>query len=209
MGNVSGFPRTVLSTLISQVIAKLNTGLNLLAGGSAVSSSNPLPVINEQKFSGALQGSEGRLWECPLITKTAVASKYSAICIFNPTISDIRMMMVTLTAWVGSSTQVRLIKTIIDPATLPATWTEQTGVFANTLVKVTDSKVCPFKVYTAALDTLDAATWFNANNTSTTPIGSSVRGESKIFEKGTGFILVCVTANITLNAYTEMAEESE
>jgi hypothetical protein len=101
---------------------------------------------------------------------------------------------------------VRLIKTIIDPATLPATWTEQTGVFANTLVKVSDSRVCPFKVYTAALDSLDPATWLNINNTSTTPTGNNVRGEAKIFEKGTGFILVCVTANITLNAYAEMAE---
>jgi len=174
-----------------------------------VSSSNPLPVINEQKFSGALQVSGGRMWECPLITKAGVSTKYSAICIFNPTISDIRMMMVALTAWVGSTTQVRLIKTIVDPATLPATWTEQTGVFANTLVKVSDSRVCPFKVYTAALDTLDPATWLNTNNTSTTPIGANVRGESKIFEKGTGFILVCVTANITLNSYAEMAEESE
>jgi hypothetical protein len=119
------------------------------------------------------------------------------------------MMMVALTAWVGSTTQVRLIKTIVDPSTLPLVWTQQTGVFANTLVKVSDSRVCPFKVYTAALDTLDPATWLNTNNTSTTPTGSNVRGESKIFEKGTGLILVCVTANITLNAYAEMAEESE
>jgi len=198
MGIVTGY--------LSQLV---NNGIKLLNGGTAVSSSNPLPVINEQKFSGSLQVSEGRLWECPLITKAGVSTKYSAICIFNPTISDIRMMMVALTAWVGSTTQVRLIKTIVDPATLPATWTEQTGVFANALVKVADSRVCPFKVYTAALDTLDPATWLNTNTTSTTPTGSNVRGESKIFEKGTGFILVCVTANITLNAYAEMAEESE
>jgi hypothetical protein len=182
-------------------------GTGISVGGSAVSSSNPLPVYNSQKFSGSLQVSEGRLWECPLITKVGVSAKYSAICIFNPTASDLRMMMVLLTAWLGSTSQVRLIKTIIDPATLPATWTEQTGVFANTLVKVSDSRVCPFKVYTAALDSLDPATWLTTNNTSTTPTGSNVRGESKIFEKGTGFILVCVTANITLNAYAEMAEE--
>ncbi len=200
---------SVINETLLAIKAAFEAGVNIFNGGTAVSSSNPLPVINEQKFSGSLQGSEGRLWECPLITKTAVASKYSAICIFNPTISDIRMMMVALTAWVGSTTQVRLIKTIVDPSTLPATWTEQTDVFANTLVKVTDSRVCPFKVYTAALDTLDPATWIDIKNTSTTPTGSSVRGESKIFEKGTGFILVCVTANITLNAYAEMAEESE
>ena len=200
---------SVINETLLAIKAAFEAGVNIFNGGSAVSSSNPLPTTTTQKFSGALQVSEGRLWECPLITKTAVASKYSAICIFNPTISDIRMMMIALTAWVGSATQVRLIKTIIDPANLPATWTEQTGVFANTLVKVTDSRVCPFKVYTASLDTLDAATWLNINNTATTPTGSSARGESKIFEKGTGFILVCVTANITLNSYAEMAEESE
>lgn len=198
MGIVTGY----LSQLVS-------SGIKLLNNGTAVSSSNPLPVINEQKFSGSLQVSEGRLWECPLITKVGVSAKYSAICIFNPTASDLRMMMVLLTAWVGSTTQVRLIKTIVDPATLPATWTEAAGGFANTLVKVSDPRVCPFKVYTAALDSLDPATWLNTNTTSTTPTGSNVRGEAKIFEKGTGFILVCVTANITLNAYTEMAEESE
>jgi hypothetical protein len=84
---------------------------------------------------------------------------------------------------------VRLIKTIVDPSTLPATWTEQTGVFANTLVKVTDSRVCPFKVYTASLDTLDNATWLNINTSSTTPIGANVRGESKILKKGQGLFL--------------------
>ncbi len=200
---------SVINETLLLIKSAFEAGVNIFNGGTAVSSSNPLPVINEQKFSGALQVSGGRMWECPLITKVGVSAKYSAICIFNPTISDIRMMMVALTAWVGSTTQVRLIKTIVDPSTLPATWTEQTGVFANALVKVSDSRVCPFKVYTAALDTLDPATWLNTNTTSTTPIGSNVRGEAKIFEKGTGFILVCVTANITLNAYAEMAEESE
>ena len=196
--------------IVTGYLAQLvNNGIKLLNGGTAVSSSNPLPVINEQKFSGALQVSDGRMWECPLITKAGVSAKYSAICFFNPTETDLRMMSVALTAWVGSTTQVRLIKTIVDPSTLPATWTEQTEVFANALVKVVDSRVCPFKVYTAALDTLDPATWIDIKNTSTTPIGANVRGESKIFEKGTGFILVCVTANITLNAYAEMAEESE
>jgi hypothetical protein len=198
---------SVINDALLAIKAVLEAGINLVNGGSAVSSSNPLPVYNSQKFSGSLQVSVGRLWECPLITKVGVSAKYSAICIFNPTASDLRMMMVLLTAWLGSTSQVRLIKTIIDPATLPATWTEQTGVFANTLVKVSDSRVCPFKVYTAALDSLDPATWLNTNNTSTTPTGSNVRGEAKIFEKGTGFILVCVTANITLNAYAEMAEE--
>ena len=200
---------SVINETLLAIKAAFEAGVNIFNGGTVVSSSNPLPVINEQKFSGALQVSDGRMWECPLITKTAVASKYSAICLFNPTASDVRMMLVALTSWVGSSTQIRQIKTIIDPATLPAIWTEQSGVFANTLVKVSDSRVCPFKVYTASLDTLDPATWININNTSTTPTGSSVRGESKIFEKGTGLILVCVTANITLNAYAEMAEESE
>jgi len=198
---------SVINETLLAIKAGFEAGVNIFNGGTAVSSSNPLPVINEQKFSGSLQVSEGRLWECPLITKVGVSGKYSAICIFNPTASDLRMMMVSLTAWLGSTLQVRLIKTIVDPATLPATWTEAAGVFANTLVKVSDSRVCPFKVYTAALDSLDPATWLNTNTTSTTPIGSNVRGEAKIFEKGTGFILVCVTANITLNSYAEMAEE--
>lgn len=198
MGIVTGY----LSQLVS-------SGIKLLNNGTAVSASNPLPVINEQKFSGALQASDGRMWECPLISKAGESAKYSAICLFNPTANDVRMMLVALTAWVGSSTQIRQIKTIIDPATLPAIWTEQSGVFANTLVKVSDSRVCPFKVYTAALTVLDPATWFNINNTSTTPAGSNNRGESKFFEEGTGIIFVCVTANITLNAYAELAEESE
>jgi hypothetical protein len=81
MGIVTGY----LSQLVS-------SGIKLLNNGTAVSSSNPLPVINEQKFSGVLQVSDGRMWECPLITKAGVSAKYSAICIFNPTISDIRMI---------------------------------------------------------------------------------------------------------------------
>jgi len=47
----------------------------------------------------------------------------------------------------------------------------------------------------------------NINNTSTTPTGSNNRGEVKFFEVGTGIIFVCATANITLNAYAELAEE--
>jgi hypothetical protein len=155
---------SVINETLLLIKSAFEAGVNILNGGIAVGSSNPLPVYNSQKFSGSLQVSEGRLWECPLITKVGVSAKYSAICIFNPTASDLRMMMVLLTAWLGSTSQVRLIKTIIDPATLPATWTEQTGVFANTLVKVSDSRVCPFKVYTAALDSLDPATWLNINN---------------------------------------------
>lgn len=192
---------------LSGIFKEIVSGVKLKLGGSDVSSSNPLPTITVTKFSGALQISEGRNWECPLISKVGESAKYSAFCLFNPTASDVRMMLVALSAWVGSSTQIRQIKTIINPATLPAIWTEQSGVFANTLVKVSDSRVCPFKVYTAALTVLDPATWFNINNTSTTPTGSNNRGESKFFEVGTGIIFVCVTANITLNAYAELAEE--
>ena len=64
---IKGFPRTVISTLISQVITKLNTGLNLLAGGSAVSSSNPLPVLSKvdpvsSQVASSIQGRAYKAW---------------------------------------------------------------------------------------------------------------------------------------------------
>ena len=41
---ITGYPKAIISGLIGQVITKLNAGMALLNGGTAVSSSNPLPV---------------------------------------------------------------------------------------------------------------------------------------------------------------------
>jgi hypothetical protein len=48
---ITGYPKAIISGLIGQVITKLNTGLSILNGGSAVSSSNPLPVAQPDGLS--------------------------------------------------------------------------------------------------------------------------------------------------------------
>ncbi len=174
---------------------------------ATVSASNPLPVSSLAALSATTESYMGRLWESPTISKTGVAGKYSAICIFNPTGTLSKASLLALSAWVGSTTQVRSIKTIVDPATLPAVWAEQTGVFAKTLGQI-GSSTCPYKAYTADLASLDPATWFNTNITSTATPGSSVLGAVKFLEEGVGIIIICVTANISLNLYALVGEEA-
>jgi len=198
---------SVINETLLAIKSAFEAGVNIFNGGTAVSSSNPLPTSNMPRLSATTESYDGKLWESPIITKTGVAAEYSAICIFNPVGTLSKATLVALSAWVGSATQVRSIKTIVDPATLPAVWTERTDVFAKTLGE-TGASTCPYKAYTADLASLDPATWYNTNVTATTPIGSSVLGATKFLDEGVGIIIVCVTANITLNMYSIIGEEA-
>ncbi|MCB1116739.1 MAG: hypothetical protein KDK71_09745, partial [Chlamydiia bacterium] len=56
---ITGYPKAIISGLIDQVITKLNTGLSILNGGTAVSSSNPLPVTKVSDTTSVSTTSNG------------------------------------------------------------------------------------------------------------------------------------------------------
>ena len=58
---ITGYPKAIISGLIDQVITKLNTGLSILNGGTAVSSSNPLPVTKVSDTTSVSTTSNGTI----------------------------------------------------------------------------------------------------------------------------------------------------
>lgn len=119
---VSGFPRTVLSTLISQVISKLNAGINLVNGGSTVSSSNPLPTTTTQlptalgqkllAQSVSIVGAYGT-FNVPEVVSgrshklqgqaPAVSGQFARIQIANPANSVEDLVINALSVWAGTA----------------------------------------------------------------------------------------------------------
>ena len=96
MGIVTGY----LSQLVS-------SGIKLLNNGTAVSSSNPLPVLSKldpatSSTQAALSGALSKCWiNCP-----AVSAKYSAVQIWNPVGSGVDILIVGLAGY-NSSTSIK------------------------------------------------------------------------------------------------------
>lgn len=100
MSGVKGFPRTVISTLISQVITKLNTGLSLLSGGTAVSSSNPLPTATGKGTSTSVEVQAGRM-NIVRASKAAVAGEFARVQIHNAGTEVLQIPAIQ--TWAGSA----------------------------------------------------------------------------------------------------------
>ena len=82
---IKGYPKTIISGLIGQVITKLNTGLNLLAGGTAVSSSNPLPTSTVNLFDTTpLECARGNIFVCRVVTTSLGTGKFLSLTLQNP-----------------------------------------------------------------------------------------------------------------------------
>lgn len=202
MSGVKGFPRTVISTLISQVITKLNTGLNLLAGGSAVSSSNPLPVNSQldsktSNSQAALDGISAKCWiNCP-----AVATKFSAVQIWNPVGSGVNLLCVGLTG-MNASTTMKWFQHLDD------TQLSTEGGFQQNL-KVGAAEL-PFEIYYQSLDAKTATDGLGVTISATTPQGGSLimAGETICIPEGYGIRYEADTANISITMFATLIASS-
>lgn len=188
MNGAKGFPRTVISTLISQVITKLNTGLNLLVGGTAVSSSNPLPVSSrpDNKTSNSQAALDGMLSKC-WVTCPPTATKYPSVQVWNPTGSEIKILVIGMNGY-NSSTTMKWFQ-FLDATKLSTL----SGYQQNMKFGEASS---PYEMYYQALDAKTATNAVGINVTATTPQGQSLQmaGEN-----------ICIPANSGLRFEGETA----
>lgn len=200
--SISGFPRSVLSTLISQVINKLNTGLNLLVSGTEVSSSNPLPVVTYSNartsaIEASVSGKAFKAW----VTAPATAAKYSAVQIWNPVGSGVTLVLPQVQGYNSAGTmkwypllnQVRL-----------------TGTTGFTQKLNPSGGAAGFQILTEALNARTANDSFGVTVSSTTPNGTGLQVSSEFYTipEGWGLRYEGETVNIAMNFIAMVLESA-
>lgn len=194
MSGVKGFPRTVLSTLISQVVTKLNTGLNLVSGGVAVSRSNPLStlsIVDYRTSQGAatVAGKNYKAW----VTCAGVAGKYAAIQIENPIGSEYTYIVIGANGY--NSTGTMKWYPLVNSVLL----TNNNGFVKNLK---SDGAASVIKMNSQALDSKTANDSVGVSVTATTPHGSTLMmvGELYALTAGNYLRFEADTTNIGMTA---------
>lgn len=182
--------------IVTGYLAQLvNNGIKLLNGGSAVSSSNPLPVNSQpdsktSNSQAALEGVIAKCWiNCP-----AVAAKFSAVQIWNPVGSGVNLLVIGLTGMNASGTMKWFQH-------LDATKISTLGGYQQKLKA--GAAALPFEMYYQALDSKTATNGLGVNVSATTPQGGGLQmaGESISIPEGYGLRYEADTANISITMF--------
>ena len=185
--------------IVTGYLARLvNSGIKLLNGGVAVSSSNPLPVISQldsktSNSQAALDGISAKCWiNCP-----AVAAKFSAVQIWNPVGSGVNLLIIGLTG-------MNALTTMKWFQFLNATKISTLGGYQQNL-KAGESAL-PFEMYYQALDSKTATNGLGVNVSTTTPQGGSLlmAGETVCIPEGYGIRYEADTANISITLFATL-----
>lgn len=180
---------SVINDTLLAIKAVLEAGINLVNGGSAVSSSNPLPTITQQG-SSLFECQKGRVYwgdvPCP-----AVAAKYSTVQIFNPSDSTVDVSFLALSAYVGAAARCRVVNS--DVALATEVTTRINNVRRGSVGR-------QFKVYTEAVDALSDVALGYTQVAATTPTGTGLQIGSCFYTlaPNTGIAVQCETANVLL-----------
>ena len=189
--------------IVTGYLAQLvNNGIKLLNGGSAVSSSNPLPVNSQldsktSNSQAALDGVIAKCWiNCP-----AVAAKFSAVQIWNPVGSGVNLLCIGLTG-MNASTTMKWFQH------LDATKISTLGGYQQNL-KAGQSAL-PFEMYYEALDAKTATNGLGVNVSATTPQGGGLQmaGETICIPEGYGLRYEADTANISITMFATIIASS-
>ncbi len=182
--------------IVTGYLAQLvNNGIKLLNGGTAVSSSNPLPVTStpDQKTSNtqaSLAGVSSKGWiNCP-----AVAAKFSAVQIWNPAGSGVNLLLIGVNGMNASTTMKWF-------PFLDSTKLSTLGGFQQNL-KVGASAL-PFEMYFQALDAKTVTNGLGVTISTTTPQGGGLlmSGETICIPPGFGLRYEAETANISTTLF--------
>ena len=91
---------SVINETLLAIKAAFEAGVNIFNGGTAVSSSNPLPVVLPAGASIVVDGKNGQLNNIRA-TNTAVSAQFARQQIYNAGSTDI--LMLALTVWGGTA----------------------------------------------------------------------------------------------------------
>ena len=191
MGIVTGY--------LSQLV---NNGIKLLNGGTAVSSSNPLPVKSHldprtSNSQSALEGTISKVWiNCP-----AVAAKFSAVQIWNPVGSGVNLLIIGLNGMNASGTMKWFQH--LDTTKISTLGGYQQNLKAG-------GAALPIEMYYQALDAKTATNALGVNVSATTPQGGGLQmgGETICIPEGYGLRYEADIANISITLFATIIASS-
>ena len=191
MGIVTGY----LSQLVS-------SGIKLLNNGTAVSSSNPLPVTTypNAKTSAIESSIIGKLYKA-WATAPATAAKYGAVQIWNPVGSGVTLLVASATCYNSSGT-LKWYPLLNQ--------TQLTGAAGFILNLKGGGGASNFQILTEALTARTANDSLGINVASTTPNGTGLLGgnEFYILPEGWGLRYEGETVNVGMNLITTIVESA-
>lgn len=186
---------SVINDTLLAIKSAFEAGVNIFNGGSAVSSSNPLPVLSQldsktSNSQAALEGIIAKCWiNCP-----AVAAKFSAVQIWNPAGSGVNLLILGVNGMNASGTMKWFQH-------LDATKLSTQGGFQQNLKA--GGAALPIEMYYQALDAKTATNGLGVNVSATTPQGGGLQmaGESICITEGYGLRYEADTANISTTLF--------
>jgi len=193
---------SVINETLLAIKAVFEAGVNIFNGGTAVSSSNPLPVLSQldsktSNSQAALEGIIAKCWiNCP-----AVAAKFSAVQIWNPVGSGVNLLIVGLSAMNASGTMKWFQH--LDTTKISTLGGYQQNLKAG-------GAALPIEMYYQALDAKTATNALGANVSATTPQGGGLQmaGESICIPEGYGLRYEADTANISITMFATIIASS-
>lgn len=197
---IKGYPKTLISGLIGQVITKLNTGIALLNGGTAVSASNPLSVTTypNAKTSAIESSIIGKLYKA-WATAPATAAKYSAVQIWNPTGSGVTLVVVAANCYNSAGTMKWY--SLLNQTQLSGT--------AGFIINLKAGGGAPnFQILTEALTARTVNDSLGSSVSSVTPNGTGllIGNEYYTIPEGWGLRYEGETVNVGMNLITMIVE---
>ena len=189
--------------IVTGYLAQLvNNGIKLLSGGTAVSSSNPLPVATypNSKTSAVESSIIGKLYKA-WATAPATAAKYGAVQIWNPVGSGVTLLVTTATCYNSSGTM---------------KWypllnqTQLTGAAGFILNLKGGGGASNFQILTEALTVRTANDSLGTSVTVTTPNGTGLLNGNEFYTipEGWGLRYEGETVNVGMNLITMIVESA-
>ena len=165
----------------------------------AVSSSNPLPILSRNL--GDWVGERGGLYLVPTVTCPAVASKFAALQIWNPTDSGKLYQVAIVSVWGTGTNTYQLAKTNVP-------LTNDAGVtFENTISGVANASTA--KIYTGGLTARSTTGIISPQVivSSTTTTGTSIRAFiTPMIKPSNGLNIEIATLGLAFNAHIVIFE---
>ncbi len=193
---------SVINETLLAIKAAFEAGVNIFNGGTAVSSSNPLPVNSrlDSKTSNSQAALDGIIAKC-WINCPAVAAKFSAVQIWNPVGSGVNLLVIGLTGMNASGTMKWFQH-------LDTTKISTLGGYQQNL-KAGEAAL-PFEMYYQALDAKTATNALGVTVATLTVQGGGLQmaGENICIPEGYGLRYEADTANISITMFTTIIASS-
>jgi hypothetical protein len=184
---------SVINDTLLAIKSAFEAGVNIFNGGSAVSSSNPLPALtySNPKTSGIEASVSGKAFKA-WVTAPATAAKYSAVQLWNPVGSGVNLVLPQIQGYNSSGTMKWY--PILNQVQL-------TGV-AGFIQKMNPTGgAASFQILTEALNARTANDSFGITVSSTTPNGTGLQVSNEFYTipEGWGLRFEGETVNIAMN----------